>query len=192
MALADIPGFIAVDHEDDAAPMQNFDAVMQRYQSRVFRFALASLRDRDLAETVTQDCFFRAHRAWSQFRGDSSVRNWLMQIAVNLIRDAARSSRLQFWKRLRTDAVDVAEASEWLRDRAPSPEARAEARQQVAAIWKVVAGLSERQRTVFLLRFLEEMNPVEIEAVTGISRAAVKVHLFRAVHAVRERLTKVS
>jgi DNA-directed RNA polymerase specialized sigma24 family protein len=37
---------------------------------------------------------------------------------------------------------------------------------------------------------MEGMNPAEIEAVTRITRAAAKVHLFRAIHAVRERLEK--
>jgi RNA polymerase sigma-70 factor (ECF subfamily) len=69
-----------------------------------------------------------------------------------------------------------------------SPEERASERQQVAAIWSALDRLSGRQRTVFLLHFLEEMNHAEIEAATGISRAAVKVHLFRAVQAVREKL----
>jgi RNA polymerase sigma-70 factor (ECF subfamily) len=192
MALAGIPGFFAVDKETDAAPMPDFEAAMETYGPRVFRFALASLRDRDLAKTVTQDCFFKAHRGWRQFRGDANLQTWLMQIAINLIRDVARNNRLKFWKRMQTDAVDLDEASEWIRDRAPSPEARAAARQQVAAIWNVVTGLSERQRTVFLLHFMEGMNPVEIESVTGVTRAAVKVHLFRAIHAVRERLAKTS
>jgi RNA polymerase sigma-70 factor (ECF subfamily) len=113
-----------------------------------------------------------------------------MQIAVNLIRDAARNRRLQFWKRTQTEAVELDDASEWVRDRAPSPEDRAAAQQQVAAIWSVAGGLSERQRTVFLLHFMEGMTPAEIEAVTGITRAAIKVHLFRAVHAIRRKLGK--
>jgi RNA polymerase sigma-70 factor (ECF subfamily) len=185
MAVAGISGFAG-----KVIPAQDIEAVMAIHGPRVFRFALASLRDRDLAQTVTQDCFLKAHRGWSGFRGDASVQTWLMQIAVNLVRDVARSRRLQFWKRAQSSEVDLDEASEWIRDRNPSPEERAVARQRVTAIWSVVAGLSDRQRTVFLLRFMEEMDAGEIEAVTGISRAAVKVHLFRAIHAVRERLGK--
>jgi RNA polymerase sigma-70 factor, ECF subfamily len=190
MGAAGTSRFAAVDKEEDAVHIRDFNAVIETYRPRVFRFALASTRDRDLAETVTQDCFVKAHHGWQQFRGEATVQTWLMQIAVNLIRDAVRNRRLQFWKRAQRDAVDLDEASEWVRDRAPSPEDRAAARQQVAAIWNVVAGLSDRQRTVFLLHFMEGMNPGEIEAVTGITRAAVKVHLFRAIHAVRERLGK--
>jgi RNA polymerase sigma-70 factor (ECF subfamily) len=165
--------------------MQDFESVVRVYRPRIFRYALASLRDRDAAESVTQDCFLKAHRAWAGFRGDATLQTWLMQIAVNLVRDMGRNRRLQFWKR---SSVGLDSASEWIPDGAVSPENRAAARQQVAAIWAVVEGLSERQRTVFLLHYMEDMDPAEIEAVTGITRAAIKVHLFRAVRAVRERL----
>ena len=58
----------------------------------------------------------------------------------------------------------------------------------MAAIWNVLDTLSERQRTVFLLHFLEDLNSTEIEAATGIPKGAVRVHLFRAVHTIRERM----
>jgi RNA polymerase sigma-70 factor (ECF subfamily) len=173
---------------EEARDTVNFDELVRQYRPRIFRFALASLRDRDAAETVTQDCFVRAHAAWSQFRGEASVQTWLMQIAVNLVRDTARSRRLQFWKRALAPAIDLGAASEWLPDGGASPERQMAAKQRVDAVWSVVGELSERQRTVFLLTFMEEMSPAEIEAATGITRAAIKVHLFRAVHAIRKRL----
>ena len=168
--------------------MADFEAIVAIYRPRIFRFALVSLRDRDVAETVTQDCFLKAYKAWGQFRGDSSVHTWLMQIAANLVRDVGRSRRFQFWKRAQASAVDVGDASDWIPNGDMSSEDRVAARERVAAIWTVLASLSENQRTVFLLHFMEEMDPSEIEAATGITRAAVKVHLFRAVHAIRERL----
>jgi RNA polymerase sigma-70 factor (ECF subfamily) len=168
--------------------MADFDEILRQYRPRIFRFALASLRDRDAAETVTQDCFLRAHAAWAQFRGDASVQTWLMQIAVNLIRDTGRSRRFRFWKRAATGSVDLGVASEWLPDSGASPEQQAATRQRVKEVWNMVGKLSERQRTVFLLTFMEEMTPAEIEAATGITRAAIKVHLFRAVRTIRERL----
>jgi RNA polymerase sigma-70 factor (ECF subfamily) len=174
--------------EKEAPALADFDSVVQVYRPRIFRFALASLRDRDAAESVTQDCFLRAYQGRQSFRGDCSLQTWLMQIAVNLVKDAARNRRLRFWKRAEASAVDLQDASEWLPGRDMTPEQRASARQQVAAVWSAMADLSEKQRTVFLLHFLEEMSAAEIEAATGISRAAIKVHLFRAVHAVREKL----
>lgn len=46
-----------------------FDSMFEGLRPRVFRFMLASLRDREAAENLTQDCFVRAFQARAQFRG---------------------------------------------------------------------------------------------------------------------------
>jgi RNA polymerase sigma-70 factor (ECF subfamily) len=167
--------------------LDNFDALVALYRPRIFRFILASLRDWDAAETLTQDSFVRAYRARDQFRGDATVQTWLIQIAVNLVRDHVRSGRLQFWRRALRSKVEVGDAGEWLADRRSSPEAMTLAKQQVEAVWSAAAGLPERQRTVFLLRFVEDLDLLEIAAVTGMKEGTVKAHLFRALQAVRAR-----
>jgi RNA polymerase sigma-70 factor (ECF subfamily) len=168
------------------AEIGDFDAIVPLYWPRVFRFALASLRDRDAAEALTQDCFLHAYKAWERFRGEASIQTWLMRIAVNLVRDASRNRRLRFWKRLR--AVEADGIGIYLRDGRLSPEAEALLREQIAGIWKTTAALPERQKTVFLLRFAEEMTLLEIAAATGLSENAVKVHLYRALRAVRAHM----
>jgi RNA polymerase sigma-70 factor, ECF subfamily len=176
-------------HDDSwGAELQDFDLLVKRYRPRIFRFLLASLRDRDLAENLTQDCFVRAYRAREQFRGAAQAGTWLMQIAANLLRDHQGSGRSKFWKRALRMGVDVADLGDWVPDRHGSPEQLASAKEQVQAIWKTVAGLSERQRTVFLLRFVEDLNLLEIADVTGMKEGTVKTHLFRALEAVRARL----
>ena len=170
--------------ERPADSLADFDAVVQAWWPRVFRFALASLRDRDAAQSVAQDCFFKAYRARERFRGEASLQTWLMQIAVNLVRDRIRNRRLQFWKRCDAQ-VDFR-----LADGRRSPEAEAATREQVEAVWSAARDLPERQRTVFLLRFVEEMDLLEIAAATGMKEGTVKVHLFRALAAVRNRVVK--
>ena len=168
--------------------IEDFDAVMRLYWPRVFRYALASLRDRDAAESLAQDCFLKAYRGRERFRGEASLSTWLMQIAVNLVRDSLRNRRLRFWNRTRAAAADFDLVSQSLADRGSSPEAAALAKERVAAVWSVVETLSERQRTVFLLRFVEDLDLLEIAAVTGLREGTVKVHLFRALEAVRKRM----
>jgi RNA polymerase sigma-70 factor, ECF subfamily len=165
--------------------LHDFDSLVRKHRPRIFRFILASLRDREAAENLTQDCFVRAYKARDQFRGSSSLVTWLMHIAANLVRDHEANRRLKFWRRqLRTD-VDPNDVSDWIPDQRKSPEALALAKEQVRAIWKAAATLSERQRTVFLLRFVEDMDLLEIAAVTGMKEGTVKTHLFRAVQSVR-------
>jgi RNA polymerase sigma-70 factor (ECF subfamily) len=174
--------------ESPAIELQDFDRVVQLYWPRVFRFVLASIRDRDVAQTLTQDCFLRAYRARGRFRGDSSVHTWLIHIAVNLVRDFSRNRRLQFWKRSLESSEDPREILDRVAQRGLSPERQAVLKQQVEAVWTASRGLSERQRTVFLLRFVEDMDLLEIAAATGLSEGSVKVHLFRAMKTIRKRL----
>jgi RNA polymerase sigma-70 factor (ECF subfamily) len=167
---------------------QDFSAVVTKHRPQIFRFLLASTRDVDLAETLTQECFLKAHRNWGRFRGDSSAMTWLMRIAINLQKDHWRNRRMQFWRQTRSNAVDLDEASEWLPSGESSLEQQLLAREQVGHVWKAVEGLSERQRTVFLLRYVEERDLSEIARATGLSEGTVKAHLSRALGRVRTEL----
>lgn len=168
--------------------VQEFASIVATHRPQVFRFLLASTRDVDLSETLTQECFLKAHRHWAGFRGDSSVITWLMRIAINLQKDHWRNRRVQFWRHTRTNAVDSDEASEWLPSGESSPEQQLLAREQVKRVWRAVEVLSERQRTVFLLRYVEELDIAEIGRATGLSEGTVKAHLSRALGRVRGEL----
>jgi RNA polymerase sigma-70 factor (ECF subfamily) len=174
----------------EAAPvlLDDFDIVVRQHQARIFRFVLACIRDRESAENLTQECLLRAYRARGRFRGEASPSTWLMQIAVNLVRSHMASSRLKFWRKAERSAVDLSSVEDWLADPQLSPEAQVLARQRVAAVWEAAGALPERQRTVFLLRFVEEMELLEIAAATGMKEGTVKAHLFRAVESVRRRI----
>jgi RNA polymerase sigma-70 factor (ECF subfamily) len=167
---------------------EEFTAIVTRHRARIFRFLLSSSRDVDLAETLTQECFLKAHRNWASFRGESTAMTWLMRIAINLQKDHWRNRRVQFWKQARTYAVDVNEAGEWLPSGERSAEQQLLARERVRQVSKVVAELSERQRSIFLLRYVEEMELGEIARATGLSEGTVKAHLSRAVTRVRAEL----
>ena len=171
-----------------AGDSTEFAELVARYRPQIFRFLLASMRDVDVAETLTQDCLLKAYRNWGSFRGDSSALTWLLRIAINLQKDHWRNRRLQFWKKTRTNAVDTDEASGWLPSEESSPEQQVLARDQVRLVWKAVEGLSERQRTVFMLRHVEEMELGEIAGAIGLSEGTVKAHLSRAMVRVRAEL----
>ena len=132
----------------------------------------------------------KAFRYRAQFRGDASVKTWLMQIAANLIRDLTRNRRFQFWKRARSNADPINDLTHFVCGDA-SPEAQALAREQLRAIWTATAKLPPRQREVFLLRFVEDMDLLEIGEVLGMREGTVKSHLFRALHAVREQVRRL-
>jgi RNA polymerase sigma-70 factor (ECF subfamily) len=167
---------------------EDFSAVVTKHRPQVFRFLLSSTRDVDLAETLTQECFLKAHRNWASFRGESSAMTWLMRIAINLQKDHWRNRRMQFWRKTQVNSVELDEASEWLPSGERSAEQKLLARERVAQVGKAVEKLSERQRTVFLLRYVEERDLNEIAQATGLNEGTIKAHLSRALAKVRAEL----
>ena len=147
-----------------------------------------SVADRDAAESITQDCFLKAHLTRNQFRGDCSVSTWLMRIAFNLVRDHTKSQKFRFWKNAAATAVDAHDVSQHLASGASSAEAQLIAKQRVEMVHQTLQELSDKQRSVFVMRFVEEMDLPDIAAVTGMSLPTVKTHLYRAVGAIRARL----
>jgi RNA polymerase sigma-70 factor (ECF subfamily) len=167
---------------------EDFSAMVTEHRPRIFRFLLSSTRDVELAETLTQDCFLKAHRNWASFRGESSAMTWLMRIAINLQKDHWRNRRMQFWRQTQSNAIGLDEAGEWLASGERSAEQQLLARERVGQVSKAVERLSERQRTIFLLRYVEEMELSEIARAAGLSEGTVKAHLSRALAKVRGEL----
>lgn len=166
-----------------------FEAFVRAHQRRVFRFFIGCLHDPDLAGSMTQECFLRAWRGRDGFRGEARPDTWLLRIAANLVKDHAKSPRQTFWKRLlsltpREDAhegaVPVEPASH-----APSPERGLLAREEMDLLNGALAFLSPQQRMVFHLRFVDELPLEDIALAMGLTTGTVKVHLSRAVGALR-------
>jgi RNA polymerase sigma-70 factor (ECF subfamily) len=175
-----------VEEEKEAASSRNFDEIIRLHQRRVYRVLYVLLRDADAADTLTQECFLRAYKKLETFRGECRLETWLLRIAVNLARDYGKSRRTSFWRRL--VGLEDAEESETRQARGsqPSPERVLLAREELEAVWSAVDSLSQQQRTIFLLRFTEELSLAEIAAILKLSVGTVKAHLFRATARVRE------
>jgi len=134
---------VALVAEGSGGGLDSFEMLVEQYRPRIFRFLLASLRDKESAENLTQDCLVRAYRARNQIRGASSAGTWLMQIAANLVRSHEASRRLKFWRRTLRADVDLSDAGDWIPDRQMmSPEQLAAAKQQVEQILEVAGRLS--------------------------------------------------
>lgn len=172
-----------------AISLAEFDELVHQHQRRIYRLLYVLLRDRDEADSLTQECFLRAFQNLDRFRGECSVQTWLLRIAVNLARDHARSRKASFWKQL-LGLGETKDGSDHFDFPAPgaNPEQAMLARAEVQAIWKAVRDLSLQQQTVFTLRFVEELELSEIANVLNVQVGTVKTQLFRAVHAVRDTL----
>lgn len=165
-----------------------FDDVVREHQARIYRVLWCELRDDEAAATLTQDCFLKAFRARTEFRGDSTVQTWLVRIAINLARDYQRNRRQGFWRRMLGGSAKEAElATGMAEDDAPPADRALIARQQLQRTLAAVNTLSSQQQTAFRLRFIEELSLEEVAGAMGVEVGTVKSHLSRAVNALRQQ-----
>ena len=168
--------------------LDDIDGLVRSYRARILRFVMYSTGDADLAETLAQDCLLKAYNGRANFRGDCSVNTWLTGIALNLIRDHQRTQKFKFWRQARATAIDVSDVASYVPTTGSSPEAQLIAKQRVEGLSAILETLSSKQRTVFLLKFSEELDLPEIAAAMQMPVNTVKTHLHRAVKAVRVKM----
>jgi RNA polymerase sigma-70 factor, ECF subfamily len=177
----------AVPREREEISANSFEQLMRQHQRRVHRVIFLLVRDADIADTLTQECFLRAYQKRAGFRGECRIETWLLRIAVNLVRDHGKNRRTSFWKRLvgLQERPTNDEPREFATPQ-PSPERVLLAREQLQSILSAVSSLPTQQRSIFLLRFAEEMSLAQIADVLDVKVGTVKAQLARATGKLRE------
>ncbi len=171
-----------------SSELDDIDALVRTYRPRLLRFVTFSIGDPDLAESITQDCFLKAYNGRAKFRGDCAVNTWLTSIALNLIRDQQRLQKFRFWRQARATAINVNDAANFLPSNESSPESHILAREQTKQVQAALENVSANQRTVFLMRFAEDMDLSAIASAMNMPINTVKTHLHRALKSVRAQV----
>jgi RNA polymerase sigma-70 factor (ECF subfamily) len=174
---------IAAARDGDAAALE---ALILRYQPRVYRFGVRMCRQAEDAGDVAQETLLALARSIRDFRGDSSLGTWLFTIARRLCIRKRRRSKFAPAQELSLEAG--ADAVHDLADPAPGPEQEAAARQIESALTAAIDSLDTGQREVLVLRDMEGLSAPEVANVLGLSVQAVKSRLHRARLAVRQQM----
>jgi RNA polymerase sigma-70 factor (ECF subfamily) len=181
---------LEADHRDEdllaaarAGSREAIEALLGRYQQRVFAFGLHMCGDPEDAKDVLQETMLAAARGVKQFRGGSSLSTWLFSIARSFCIKKRRQSKFAPLEEVPLESV----VSDLPAD-APGPDDVA-ARQEVkSAIAAALAELAPDLREVIILRDVEGFTGPEVGEITGDSVDAVKSRLHRARAAVCARL----
>ena len=173
-----------------------FGALVDRHRAAVVRAALAALGNREDAEDVAQETFLACHRALASFRGESSLRTWLLAAAWR--RALSRRRSLARWMTHRrfgwTGSDDPAGAADTADPPAPEPTPERllierDARQHLLAI---VRALPARLRDPLLLAASGEYSMTEIAALVGAPVGTVKWRVSEARRLLREKLKRLA
>ncbi|MBD2869918.1 sigma-70 family RNA polymerase sigma factor [Paenibacillus sp. IB182493] len=145
--------------------------MMSAYGNIVLRTAYFYMKDRHMAEDISQEVFIRAYRNWSSFRGDSSVKTWLTRITVNLCRDKAG---LKMFTEQPTDPGLME------RNQTVSVEEEVLKRMSNSLIFKHVLKLTQQSQEVLYLYYYLDMSTREIAEATAVPEGTIRGRLHRA------------
>jgi RNA polymerase sigma-70 factor (ECF subfamily) len=171
-----------------------FNELVRLHQAAVFRQLLRVIGDPAEAEDLAQEVFVTVFKAIDTFRGDSRLATWIHRIAQNHARN-----RLKYHGRHKRrgdapleetteEAVAVPETG----SRLPRPDHQVEAHQAEVQIRIAITQLEPEQRTLIVLRDLENLTYEEIQEQTGLPSGTVKSRLHRARVALQERFRALS
>jgi len=154
-----------------------FGVLVDRETAAVFRTCLRILGRPHDAEDVTQESFVAAYRAIGQFRGEGSLRGWLLRIATR------QSYRRLAQRRPDADLDTVGEAR--LSDPSADPTRVVVDAERRDDVRRAVNELTDPYREVVALRFFGEMSLAEVADATGRPINTVKTHLRRGLERLR-------
>lgn len=158
-----------------------FGLLVDRHQRRVFSVVYHLLRRRDDVEDMAQEVFLKAFLAVRSYNFESSFATWLGRIAVNHCYDYLRRQRAS---RIKYFGEMPEETSRQLEERAEAEEGKVLDAEQQAVLRETVGALLERapaeDRTILVLKEMEELSVEEIAEIMQLTKTAVKVRLHRA------------
>lgn len=168
-----------------------FRELVERYKENVYYLALDLSGNHYDAEDISQEVFIKAHRGIAKFRSGAKLSTWLYRITMNTFIDSKRRKSLKVVSISQTadggDEFDplsvVADGDEG------DPERRLAAAKIGEHIDAALDALSEKEKSVFVMRHYHDMQINEISESLELAEGTVKSLLFRSVRKLRDRLS---
>lgn len=152
-------------------------ALVSRHMPGVYRLALRTVGNAELAEDITQETFLRMWKMLPRWQPEAKLSTWLYRVALNLCRDHYRKRR---------EAL-VDELPERI-DPELQPDARLDQAQRTDALLAAIDDLPDRQREALTLCSLEGHGNIEAAEIMGVSVEALESLLARARRKLRARV----
>jgi RNA polymerase sigma-70 factor (ECF subfamily) len=149
-----------------------FEQIIRRYETRVMTMAARFLGARDEACDVAQEVFLRAFKYLHRLDLDKPIEPWLMQIAANVCRDAARRRQ-----RVRNTFVDI-ESPDTMDD-SPGPYDGLARKEERRVLHKALQSLPEKERLAIVLRDVEGRSTAEVASILRSSETTVRSQVSR-------------
>lgn len=158
-----------------------FRELVVRYQHQVFAMIMRQVGEREIAQDIAQEVFFRAYRKLATFRGESSFSTWLVRIALNLTTNYFQSRCCRERRQSQELAASIV-VPEML------DENTAETQQALNFLQREISQLKPLYRDVIVICALERKSYEEAARILDIPIGTVRSRLNTARNMLRERV----
>ncbi len=179
-------------HRAQSGDYVAFEALVEKYERRVFELALRMLARRHDAEEVVQQTFLSLIEHLGDFREEARFSTWLLRVATNHALALMRKQKVRRAVALSEDRSndDDLPRPQYIAEWRETPEDIASRRETRQLLDKALNEIDEKYRLVFILRDIEGLSTEETANALNISISNAKVRLLRARLMLRERLTQ--
>jgi len=160
-----------------------FRSIVENYQYMVYSLSFRLLCNEEEAKDIVQETFIRIWMNLSSFRTDKKFSTWIYTIASNLCLDRLKSSK----HNLQNNVVNEALINMISSDNAEQDLINSELQTIISTLTNE---LTPKQKNVFILRCIEELEIEEIIQITGMTAGKIKSNLFLARQTIRQKLEK--
>jgi RNA polymerase sigma-70 factor (ECF subfamily) len=174
-----------------AGNADSIERLIMKYQQRIYNTILKICGNADDAAELTQDTFVRVIQSLKGFRAQSSFYTWMFRIAVNLTLNFCKRGAKVSFQSLQDEPDETLkhQLKDFLIDKnSPQPQQLAATNELHSLVMKALEKLDIDQRTVVVLRDIEQMNYAEIAETLGIETGTVKSRIARGRKNLREIL----
>ena len=163
--------------EETENTVYDIETLMREYGNDVLKTAYSFVRDREAAKDLFQETFIKANYNLDKFRGESSIKTWLIRITVNVCKDYLKSAyqkKVVPMTQVEEDSLRVEDDYEQIENEDRDEQIR-----------RAVNSLPENYREVVLFR---EMSVADTSAALGVPEGTIKSRLSRAREVLKSKL----
>ncbi|MFT8321478.1 MAG: RNA polymerase sigma factor SigX [Bacillus sp. (in: firmicutes)] len=161
-----------------------FDEIYNKYHHDVFQFLFYMVQHKETAEDLVQEVYIRVLKSYHRFEGKSTEKTWLFSIARNVAIDHFRKNT-----NLKSR---VMEKFDWSKQQIKAddllPEEITLQSEEVQYLYKALKKCTVDQRSVIIMRYIQELSIAETAESLGWTESKVKTTQHRALKALRKQM----
>lgn len=166
-----------------------FEEIVTLFQHRLYHVCYRMLGSREEAEDIAQEAFVRAYINIQTYDQKRKFSTWIFRIATNLCIDRLRKKKPDYYLDATVRGTEGLTMYSQIRAPEDLPEEEVEKLETQERVQHEINKLSERYRTVIILRYLEELPLQEISDILGLPLGTVKTRVHRGRAALKKQMS---